>query len=94
MSATLTRSSLDSYLNLNVQNSNSVTQNNLQVSKSSDNGVDFAKALSILTSSANKLIALKTVSLQTVVCQILMITISYLSYLLHIRIAQVTKLKR
>ena len=54
MSATLTRSSLDSYLNLNVQNSNSVTQNNLQVSKSSDNGVDFAKALSILTSSANK----------------------------------------
>ena len=54
MSATLTRSSLDSYLNLNVQNSNSVTQNNLQVSKNSDNGVDFAKALSILTSSANK----------------------------------------
>lgn len=54
MSATLTRSSLDSYLNLNVQNSNSVTQNNLQVSKDSDNGVDFAKALSILTSSANK----------------------------------------
>lgn len=54
MSATLTRSSLDSYLNLNVQNSNSVIQNNLQVSKNSDNGVDFAKALSILTSSANK----------------------------------------
>ena len=54
MSATLTRSSLDSYLNLNVQNSNSVTQNNLQISKNSDNGVDFAKALSILTSSANK----------------------------------------
>lgn len=54
MSATLTRSSLDSYLNLNVQNSNSVTQNNLQVYKNSDNGVDFAKALSILTSSANK----------------------------------------
>ena len=54
MSATLTRSSLDSYLNLNVQNSNSVTQNNLQVSINSDNGVDFAKALSILTSSANK----------------------------------------
>lgn len=54
MSATLTRSSLDSYLNLNVQNSNSVTQNNLQVSKNSDNGVDFAKPLSILTSSANK----------------------------------------
>ena len=54
MSASLTRSSLDSYLNLNVQNSNSVTQNNLQVSKNSDNGVDFAKALSILTSSANK----------------------------------------
>lgn len=54
MSATLTRSSLDSYLNLNVQNSNSVTQNNLQVSEDSDNGVDFAKALSILTSSANK----------------------------------------
>lgn len=54
MSATLTRSSLDSYLNLNVQNSNSVTRNNLQVSKNSDNGVDFAKALSILTSSANK----------------------------------------
>ena len=54
MSATLTRSSLDSYLNLNVQNSNSVTQNNLHVSSNSDNGVDFAKALSILTSSANK----------------------------------------
>ena len=54
MSATLTRSSLDSYLNLNVQNSNSVTQNKLQISKNSDNGVDFAKALSILTSSANK----------------------------------------
>ena len=54
MSATLTRSSLDSYLNLNVENSNSVTQKNLQVSKNSDNGVDFAKALSILTSSANK----------------------------------------
>lgn len=54
MSATLTRSSLDSYLNLNVQNSNSVIQNNLQVSKNSDNGLDFAKALSILTSSANK----------------------------------------
>ena len=54
MSATLTRSSLDSYLNLNVQNSNSVTQNNLHVSSDSDNGVDFAKALSILTSSANK----------------------------------------
>lgn len=54
MSATLTRSSLDSYLNLNVQNSNSVTQNNLQVYKNSDNGVDFAKALSIMTSSANK----------------------------------------
>lgn len=54
MSATLTRSSLDSYLNLNVQNSNSVTQNSLQLSKNSDNGVDFAKALSILTSSANK----------------------------------------
>lgn len=54
MSATLTRSSLDSYLNLNVQNSNSVTQNNLQASKNSDKGVDFAKALSILTSSANK----------------------------------------
>lgn len=53
-SATLTRSSLDSYLNLNVQNSNSVTQNNLHVSSNSDNGVDFAKALSILTSSANK----------------------------------------
>lgn len=54
MSATLTRSSLDSYLNLNVQNSNSVTQNNLQLSSNSDNGVDFAKALSILSSSANK----------------------------------------
>lgn len=54
MSATLTRSSLDSYLNLNVQNSNSVTQNNLHVSSNSDKGVDFAKALSILTSSANK----------------------------------------
>lgn len=54
MSATLTRSSLDSYLNLNVQNSNSVTQKNLHVSSNSDNGVDFAKALSILTSSANK----------------------------------------
>lgn len=54
MSATLTRSSLDSYLNLNVQNSNSVTQNNLHVSSNSDNGVEFAKALSILTSSANK----------------------------------------
>lgn len=54
MSAALTRSSLDSYLNLNVQNSNSVTQNNLHVSSNSDNGVDFAKALSILTSSANK----------------------------------------
>ena len=54
MSATLTRSSLDSYLNLNVQNSNSVTQNNLQISKNSDNGVDFAKALSILTATANK----------------------------------------
>lgn len=54
ISATLTRSSLDSYLNLNVQNSNSVTQNNLHVSSNSDNGVDFAKALSILTSSANK----------------------------------------
>lgn len=54
MSATLTRSSLDSYLNLNVQNSNSVTQNNLHVSSNSDNGADFAKALSILTSSANK----------------------------------------
>lgn len=54
MTATLTRSSLDSYLNLNVQNSNSVTQNNLHVSSNSDNGVDFAKALSILTSSANK----------------------------------------
>ncbi len=54
MSATLTRSSLDSYLNLNVQNSNSVTQNNLHVSSNSDNGVVFAKALSILTSSANK----------------------------------------
>ena len=54
MSATLTRSSLDSYLNLNVQNSNSVTQNNLHVSSNSDNGVDFANALSILTSSANK----------------------------------------
>lgn len=54
MSATLTRSSIDSYLNLNVQNSNSVTQNNLHVSSNSDNGVDFAKALSILTSSANK----------------------------------------
>ena len=54
MSATLTRSSLDSYLNLNVQNSNSVTQNNLQVSSNSDNGLAFAKALSILTSSANK----------------------------------------
>lgn len=54
MSAILTRSSLDSYLNLNVQNSNSVTQNNLHVSSNSDKGVDFAKALSILTSSANK----------------------------------------
>lgn len=54
MSATLTRSSLDSYLSLNVQNSNSVSQNNLQANKSSDKGVDFAKALSILTSTANK----------------------------------------
>lgn len=94
MSATLTRSSLDSYLNLNVQNSNSVTQNNLQVSKNSDNGVDFAKALSILTSSANKTDSFKDSFSSNMGMSDTMITISYLSYLLHIRIAQVTKLKR
>lgn len=57
MSATLTRASLDSYLNLNVQNSNSATSaftSNHNVSSDSDNGVDFAKALSILSSVASQ----------------------------------------
>lgn len=53
MSATLTRSSLDSYLNLNVQNVNSAVQNR-HVSSDTDKGVDFAKALSILTSAAQR----------------------------------------
>ncbi len=55
MSATLTRASLDSYPSLNVQNSNSATStviSNHNLSTDSDNGVDFAKALSILSSSA------------------------------------------
>lgn len=95
MSATLTRSSLDSYLNLNVQNSNSVTQNNLQVSKNSDNGVDFAKALSILTSSANKTDSFKdSFSSNSGLSDTDDNYFLSQLYLLHIRIAQVTKLKR
>ena len=53
MSATLTRSSLDSYLNLNTTNSNTA-KNGLISSFSNDNRVDFSKALSVLTNAANK----------------------------------------